>query len=77
MNRIGGSTPGKAIFGLVVVSCDRIEEVGNGLIRVIPANNIGIYRYSVINYYDFYYYFILLSLSAHLNFCSLLLLGHY
>ncbi len=45
MNRAGGSTPGKAIFGISVVSCDSIDEVGDGLIRVIPAKNIGIFRY--------------------------------
>jgi hypothetical protein len=44
MNRAGGSTPGKAIFGISVVSCDSIDEVGDGLIRVIPAKNIGIFR---------------------------------
>jgi len=42
MGREGGSTPGKAIFGISVVSCDTIDDLGNGLIRVNPAKNIGI-----------------------------------
>ncbi|XP_054156521.1 protein FAM8A1-like [Oppia nitens] len=43
MGREGGSTPGKAIFGISVVSCETIDDLGNGLIRVTPAKNIGLF----------------------------------
>ena len=45
MNREGGSTPGKAVFGICVVSCDSVHDLGNGFVRVIPARNIGLFRY--------------------------------
>ncbi|XP_076326078.1 protein FAM8A1 [Tachypleus tridentatus] len=38
----GGATPGKSVFGLRVVSCQIIEELGNDRIRVIPAGDIGL-----------------------------------
>ena len=78
MNREGGSTPGKAIFGISVVSCHTIIDLGDGLIRVIPAKNIGILRYiafhQTINYLIFYDIYNDISLLFAIIFQ---LLGHY
>lgn len=41
---VGGSTPGKRILGLCVVSCEDVVDLGNGRIRVRPAENIGLKR---------------------------------
>ncbi|XP_067665879.1 protein FAM8A1-like [Haliotis asinina] len=38
---IGGSTPGKRLLGLKVVSCSDIIDVGHNRILVYPAQNIG------------------------------------
>ncbi|KAL1436523.1 hypothetical protein MTO96_049621 [Rhipicephalus appendiculatus] len=38
----GGRTPGKGVFGLKVVSCASIEEIGGSRIRVYPAGDIGL-----------------------------------
>ncbi|XP_050027418.2 protein FAM8A1 [Dermacentor andersoni] len=38
----GGRTPGKGVFGLKVVSCASIEEIGGRRIRVYPAGDIGL-----------------------------------
>ncbi|XP_064473076.1 protein FAM8A1-like [Ornithodoros turicata] len=40
----GGRTPGKSIFGLRVVSCVGVEEIGDNRVRVYPAGDIGIGR---------------------------------
>ncbi|XP_064597256.1 protein FAM8A1-like isoform X2 [Liolophura sinensis] len=41
---VGGSTPGKRILGLCVVSCQDVVDLGNGKVRVRPAENIGLKR---------------------------------
>lgn len=38
----GGRTPGKSVFGLRVVSCANIEDIGENRIRVYPAGDIGL-----------------------------------
>lgn len=38
----GGRTPGKGVFGLKVVSCASVEEIGESRIRVYPAGDIGL-----------------------------------
>ncbi|XP_077488300.1 protein FAM8A1 [Amblyomma americanum] len=38
----GGRTPGKGVFGLKVVSCASVEEIGGSRIRVYPAGDIGL-----------------------------------
>ena len=40
---VGGSTPGKAIMGLKVISCTQLDDLGNGTIRVVPAGDIGFF----------------------------------
>lgn len=40
-NHVGGATPGKALMGLRVISCTHLEDLGNGTIRVTPAQDIG------------------------------------
>lgn len=41
-NRVGGATPGKALLGLKVISCNEIVALGNGTtVRVTPARDIG------------------------------------
>ena len=40
-NDNGGSTPGKKIMGLRVVSCSEIRELPGDRIRVTPAGNVG------------------------------------
>uniref|UniRef100_T1IKK7 RDD domain-containing protein n=1 Tax=Strigamia maritima TaxID=126957 RepID=T1IKK7_STRMM len=37
----GGATPGKSLLGLKVVSCSRVQELGNGVIRVQPGGDLG------------------------------------
>ncbi|GAB1606339.1 uncharacterized protein DDB_G0271670-like [Argonauta hians] len=39
---VGGSTPGKRLLGMKVVSCTEISDLGNGRIRVTPAQDIGL-----------------------------------
>lgn len=41
-HRVGGATPGKTLMGLKVVSCTRVDELGNGTIRVVPAGDLGV-----------------------------------
>ncbi|KAG0417455.1 hypothetical protein HPB47_005607 [Ixodes persulcatus] len=38
----GGRTPGKGVFGLKVVSCASVEDIGDSRIRVYPAGDIGL-----------------------------------
>lgn len=38
---IGGSTPGKRLLGLRVISCYEVQELGNDRILVTPAADIG------------------------------------
>lgn len=40
-NDNGGSTPGKKIMGLRVVSCSEIQELPGDRIKVTPAGNVG------------------------------------
>ncbi|XP_074656950.1 uncharacterized protein LOC141910129 isoform X3 [Tubulanus polymorphus] len=44
VNMVGGSTPGKRLMGLCVVSCIDVQELGESTIRVIPAENIGFWN---------------------------------
>ncbi|CAG2256621.1 unnamed protein product [Mytilus edulis] len=41
MGSPGGATPGKRLLGMVVVSCENIMDLGNGIVLVIPAEDIG------------------------------------
>ncbi|KAL8563039.1 hypothetical protein ACOMHN_064946 [Nucella lapillus] len=40
----GGSTPGKRLMGLRVVSCSDLQDLGNNRVLVTPASNIGWFR---------------------------------
>ncbi|XP_064652206.1 uncharacterized protein LOC135502929 isoform X1 [Lineus longissimus] len=41
---IGGSTPGKRVMGLCVVSCMEVIDLPDNKLRVIPAQNIGFWN---------------------------------
>ncbi|RWS26831.1 protein FAM8A1-like protein [Leptotrombidium deliense] len=43
-SRPGGATPGKMILGLRVVSCSQINELPNGTVQILPAEDIGVWR---------------------------------
>ena len=38
---VGGTTPGKRMMGLKVVSCDDVVSLGGTRVRIIPAGDIG------------------------------------
>ena len=42
---IGGTTPGKRAMGIKVVSCIQVTSIGGNKVRVMPADDLGFWRY--------------------------------
>ncbi|RWS03333.1 protein FAM8A1-like isoform X1, partial [Dinothrombium tinctorium] len=42
--RPGGATPGKMFLGLKVISCTQVIDIGNDVVQVLPAEDIGFWR---------------------------------
>lgn len=49
--QVGGTTPGKRVFGLRVVSVEDIMDLPDNKVRVIPASDIGIWKYVTLLFY--------------------------